>query len=78
MDKLIFTNDNCTGCNKCVRACPVLLANNASVQGIVTVNTDNVLRAEPALMFVPIMQGTLWMIRTSSLPTLLLGKIFQC
>ena len=40
MDKLIFTNDNCTGCNKCVRACPVLLANNASVQGIVTVNTD--------------------------------------
>lgn len=40
MDKLIFTNDNCTGCNKCVRVCPVLLANNASVQGIVTVNTD--------------------------------------
>lgn len=26
---MIFTNDNCIGCNKCIRSCPVLLANTA-------------------------------------------------
>lgn len=23
---LVFTNEKCTGCNKCVRSCPVLIA----------------------------------------------------
>lgn len=26
---MIFTNDNCVGCNKCIRSCPTLLANIA-------------------------------------------------
>lgn len=26
---MIFTNDNCVGCNKCIRSCPVLTANVA-------------------------------------------------
>lgn len=28
-DALVFTNDNCVGCNKCISACPVLTANRA-------------------------------------------------
>lgn len=27
---MIFTNDNCIGCNKCIRSCPVLTANVAA------------------------------------------------
>lgn len=38
---LIYTNDMCTGCNKCVRECPVLVANEASQNGYVKVNSDN-------------------------------------
>lgn len=40
MNNLIYANDSCTGCNKCIRTCPVLLANDASVQGMVSVNSD--------------------------------------
>ena len=40
MEKLIFTNENCIGCNKCIRTCPVLLANNASKRGGVSVDTE--------------------------------------
>lgn len=39
--ELIYTNDLCTGCNKCVRACPVLVSNIAANDGTVRVNTDN-------------------------------------
>ena len=35
---LVFTNDNCTGCNKCVRTCPVLTSNMATEIGKVTVS----------------------------------------
>ena len=28
-DALVFTNDNCIGCNKCISVCPVLTANYA-------------------------------------------------
>ncbi len=28
-DGLIFTNDNCTGCNKCIASCPVMFVNRA-------------------------------------------------
>lgn len=28
-DMLIYTNENCTGCNKCVRVCPTLVSNIA-------------------------------------------------
>ena len=38
---LVYTNDLCTGCNKCVRECPVLTANVATEAGRVTVNGDN-------------------------------------
>lgn len=26
---LVFTNDNCIGCNKCISVCPVIVANRA-------------------------------------------------
>ena len=38
--ELIYTNDSCTGCNKCVRSCPVLTANIATQEGYVTVDPD--------------------------------------
>ncbi len=28
-ESLVYTNDNCVGCNKCISACPVLTANRA-------------------------------------------------
>lgn len=37
---LIYTNDNCTGCNKCIRTCPTLVSNQA-MEGKVKVNNDN-------------------------------------
>ena len=30
---LIYTNDNCVGCNRCISVCPVLTANAASLKG---------------------------------------------
>lgn len=38
--ELIYTKDSCTGCNKCVRECPVLTANIATTIGKVTVDED--------------------------------------
>lgn len=38
--KLVYTNDQCSGCNKCVRACPVLISNVATEPGKVTVDSD--------------------------------------
>ena len=38
--ELIYANDNCTGCNKCVRDCPVLIANVATDAGKVTVDPE--------------------------------------
>lgn len=38
---LIFTNEKCTGCNKCVRECPVLVSNEAGTDTYVKVNEDN-------------------------------------
>lgn len=32
VDSLVYTNDNCVGCNKCISACPVLTANRAVVE----------------------------------------------
>lgn len=29
LNALVYTNDNCVGCNKCISACPVLTANRA-------------------------------------------------
>ena len=29
-EALVFTNDRCIGCNKCIRECPNLLANRAA------------------------------------------------
>ncbi len=29
VDALVYTNDNCVGCNKCISVCPVLKANHA-------------------------------------------------
>ena len=37
---VVYTNDNCTGCNKCVRTCPVLTSNIATEVGHVSVSSD--------------------------------------
>lgn len=37
----VFTNEDCTGCNKCVRECPVLISNVATTVGRVSVDPDN-------------------------------------
>lgn len=37
---LIYTNDSCTGCNKCVRVCPTLVSNIAQ-EGKIWVNRDS-------------------------------------
>ena len=37
---IIYTNTNCTGCNKCVRTCPVLTSNIATEIGHVSVSDD--------------------------------------
>lgn len=34
----VFTNEKCSGCNKCVRECPVLLSNIATTPGVVHVD----------------------------------------
>lgn len=31
-DSLVYTNDNCIGCNKCISVCPVLTANHAVIE----------------------------------------------
>lgn len=33
LEALVYTNDNCVGCNKCISACPVLTANRAVEKG---------------------------------------------
>ena len=38
--ELIYTKDSCTGCNKCVRECPVLTANIATEAGKVSVDDE--------------------------------------
>ena len=32
VDSLVYTNDNCIGCNKCISVCPVLTANHAVIE----------------------------------------------
>ena len=39
--ELVYTNEDCTGCNKCVRECPVLTANVATTAGHVKVEGEN-------------------------------------
>lgn len=36
---MVFTNEKCVGCNKCIRSCPVLIANVAE-DGKINVNED--------------------------------------
>ncbi len=40
IQELVFTNEKCTGCNKCVRVCPTLIS-NVALDGSVRVNNDN-------------------------------------
>lgn len=61
--ELVYTNASCTGCNKCVRSCPVLTANIATEAGKVMVDSDNVLPVGPVLMPVLIRQEIFMMIR---------------
>ncbi len=41
---LVYTNENCIGCNKCISVCPVITANKAVVKDgktVIEVNPDN-------------------------------------
>ena len=38
--QLVFTTDACTGCNKCVRACPLLTSNVATTEGHISVDSN--------------------------------------
>lgn len=38
---LVYTNDDCVGCNRCISVCPVLQANHAAVEGL-----DNVVKVD--------------------------------
>lgn len=40
IQELVLTNENCTGCNKCVRVCPTLIS-NVALDGKVRVNNEN-------------------------------------
>ena len=43
MESIIFTNEKCVGCNKCISVCPALLANQAETIGdtnTITVNAE--------------------------------------
>ena len=59
--ELIYTNDLCTGCNKCVRGCPVLTANIATQEGYVTGDRTNVLNVGKALMSAHMKRETIMM-----------------
>lgn len=40
--RLVYTNDNCIGCNKCIRACVCVGANVASIEdGVARINVDS-------------------------------------
>lgn len=40
-DGLVFTNDKCIGCNKCISACPVIVANRAvEMDGLQRIEVD--------------------------------------
>lgn len=39
--EVVHTNDQCSGCNKCVRVCPVLISNIATEPGKVTVDPEH-------------------------------------
>lgn len=39
LESLVFTNDNCIGCNRCIRECPRLLANKA-IDGRIEVDAE--------------------------------------
>ena len=68
--ELIYTNDLCTGCNKCVRSCPVLTANIATQEGYVTVDPDKCIACGECFDVCHMKRETIMMIRTVSLKTL--------
>lgn len=67
---LVYTNDNCIGCNKCIGACSCLGANISSElngKNRIEVDEKNVLPAVPVLMSVSIRQEALKMIQNDFL-----------
>lgn len=59
---MVFTNEKCVGCNKCIRSCPVLTANVAEDEKI-NVNEDIVFNVEHVLIIVDMVQEILMMIQ---------------
>ena len=46
LESQVFTNDNCIGCNRCIRECPRLLANKAS-EGRIDVDAEMCIMCGP-------------------------------
>ena len=72
---LVFTNDNCIGCNRCISVCPVLTANMAVMdedggEQKIYVDGDSCITVVPALMSVNIMPVSMKMIPNVFLKTL--------
>lgn len=64
---LIYTNEACTGCNKCVRACPVLTANVATEAGKVMVDSEKCIACGACFDACPHEAEIILMIRNVSL-----------
>ena len=63
---LIYTNDNCIGCNKCIAACPVITANRAIDNGdkqMIIVDGDRCIACGACFDAVNIMHGNIVMIQ---------------
>ncbi len=63
---LVFTNEKCIGCNKCISVCPVITANKAVDEDgkqIIQVDGDNVFPAVPVSTPVSMERGSFGTIR---------------
>ena len=77
--ELIYANDNCTGCNKCVRDCPVLIANVATDAGKVTVDSEMCIRDSHGIVLVKILRHWQYNIRAyQGFPAAILPKHNRC
>ena len=58
LEALVYTNDQCVGCHKCISVCPVLTANHAveeNGQNKIMVDGKQCVASAPALM--PVLMG---------------------
>ena len=64
---MVFTNEKCVGCNKCIRSCPVITANVAGDEKLM-LTKKCVSSVVSALTIAIMVQEILRMIHSGSLP----------